>query len=463
MANSSSIHFEISERKVLLRVIDVCVILFSLHLVGYFFDMNYFMINLDQWLGSVILCIYILFFATVFELYDLQKASRITSTLQGVFYTGILTSLAYLLTPFLTPVLPDNRLQIFYFTATVLISLMSWRSIYVKLFASSRFNKKIIIVADAVDALEISSQLQSADPNYTIIGYINTDRSIDMGYDDRITVLTVAEAEEKIRKENVREIVIASMNSAGITTQIYTWLIQLVENGFSVREYSQVYEEMTDRVPVNFVGKDFYRYFPFARSNQNRLYQVYHRCFDIVISVIGLIGFVVILPLVLFGNLLANRGPLFYSQTRIGRNRKEFEILKFRTMITNAEVDGAQFTVKKDSRVTAFGKLLRKTRLDEIPQFFNILQGDMSVIGPRPERPVFVKKLTEKIPFYETRHVVKPGLTGWAQVKASYGESYDDHLKKLQYDLYYIKKRSIFLDIRILVKTLSTVIFLKGQ
>jgi lipopolysaccharide/colanic/teichoic acid biosynthesis glycosyltransferase len=129
----------------------------------------------------------------------------------------------------------------------------------------------------------------------------------------------------------------------------------------------------------------------------------------------------------------------------------------------DAEADGEQFTVKRDVRVTVFGKFLRKTRIDEFPQFYNILKGEMSVIGPRPERPVFVKALTEKIPFYETRHIVKPGLTGWAQVKANYGESQEDHLKKLQYDLFYIKKRSIFLDIRILVKTLSTVIFLKGQ
>ena len=463
MAPSNSIYFDISERKVLLRVIDLFVVICSLHIIGLLFDMNYFLINVDQWFWSIFLAFYILFFATVFELYDLQKASRITSTLQGVFYTGMFTSVAYLLTPFFTPALPDNRLQIFYFIATILISLMSWRSIYVKLFASSRFDKRIIIVADAVDAVEISNQLQAADPNYTIIGYINTDREIQMGHDDRITVLKVDEAIRKIKTENVSEIVVASMNSAGITTKIYTWLIELVENGFSVREYSQVYEEMTDRVPVNFVGKDFYRYFPFARSNQNRLYQVYHRIFDILISIIGIVGFVIIVPLVLIGNLLANRGPLFYSQTRVGRNREQFEILKFRTMVTNAEMDGAQFTVKKDVRVTMFGKFLRKTRLDEIPQFFNILRGEMSVIGPRPERPVFVKKLTEKIPFYETRHVVKPGLTGWAQVKSSYGETYDDHLRKLQYDLYYIKKRSIFLDIRILVKTLSTVFFLKGQ
>jgi len=463
MIKTSSIHFEISERKVLLRIIDICVVLLAVNLVGLVFDLRYFKFNLVHWEWSVTLAFYIFFFANVFELYDLKKATRINSTLRSVTYTASLAALAYLLTPFFTPALPANRLQILYFFMTITGSLLLWRALYIKLFASSRFNKRIIIVADAVDAVEIANNLKEADPNYTIAGYINTDATLEIGHDDRIPVLNITEAMEKLQHENVSEIVIASSNVEGITPEIYSWLIELVETGYSVREYTQVYEEMTDRVPVTFVGKDFYRYFPFARSNQNQLYRVYHRTFDIVVSSMGLLIGMCILPLVLLGNLLGNRGPLIYTQLRVGRNRKPFKIIKFRTMGIDAEIDGAQFTVKKDRRITIFGKLLRKTRIDEFPQFYNILMGEMSVIGPRPERPVFVKALTEKIPFYETRHIVKPGLTGWAQVKASYGESYEDHLKKLQYDLFYIKKRSIFLDVRILVKTLSTIIFLKGQ
>ena len=132
-------------------------------------------------------------------------------------------------------------------------------------------------------------------------------------------------------------------------------------------------------------------------------------------------------------------------------------------MIKNAESNGAVFTTSNDSRITAFGKFLRKTRLDEIPQFFNILKGEMGVIGPRPERPVFVREIAEVMPFYETRHVIKPGLTGWAQVNYSYGETIDDSLIKLQYDLYYIKHRNIFLDINIAVKTFGTILYMKGQ
>jgi lipopolysaccharide/colanic/teichoic acid biosynthesis glycosyltransferase len=132
-------------------------------------------------------------------------------------------------------------------------------------------------------------------------------------------------------------------------------------------------------------------------------------------------------------------------------------------MVLNAETNGAVFSTLNDTRVTPFGKFLRKTRIDEIPQFINILKGDMAVIGPRPERPIFVKEIAEMMPFYETRHVIKPGLTGWAQVNYSYGESFEDSLIKLQYDLYYIKHRSVFLDLNIIIKTISTVLFYRGQ
>ena len=132
-------------------------------------------------------------------------------------------------------------------------------------------------------------------------------------------------------------------------------------------------------------------------------------------------------------------------------------------MVKDAEKNGAVFAEKNDTRITSFGKFLRKTRLDEVPQFINILKGDMSIVGPRPERPIFVQQIAEKLPFYQTRHVIKPGLTGWAQVNHAYTTTIDDALIKLQYDLFYIKHRSIFLDINILIKTIGTVLFYKGQ
>jgi lipopolysaccharide/colanic/teichoic acid biosynthesis glycosyltransferase len=193
------------------------------------------------------------------------------------------------------------------------------------------------------------------------------------------------------------------------------------------------------------------------------LYLLVVRIFEISISLLGLSIAIFLFPLLLIGNAIGNRGKLFYTQERVGKDGAVFEILKFRTMISNAESNGAVFATTNDARVTVFGKILRKTRIDEFPQFVNVLKGDMAVIGPRPERPFFVKEIAELMPFYETRHVIKPGLTGWAQVNYAYGATIEDSLIKLQYDLYYIKHRSVFLDLNITFKTITTVLFYRGQ
>jgi exopolysaccharide biosynthesis polyprenyl glycosylphosphotransferase len=374
------------------------------------------------------------------------------------------TVLFYFLTPFFTPVLPGNRLQILYFYVAILGALFIWRWIYLSFIVSPRFYKKVLIVGETSNIKAIIDAFKAADPNYKIAGFINCEikKADKIKFTDLIEY-SPKEIYQVIKDENISEIVIASYNSENITSEIYRELITLLEGGFPIKEYTQVYEEMTHRVPVQFVGKDFYKYFPFSRSNQNKMYLFFHRLFDVLISLFGILIGLIILPLILLGNLIGNRGSLFYSQERIGKNGNLFSIIKYRTMIENAETEGAVWAKKNDTRVTPFGKFLRNTRLDEFPQFINILKGDMSLIGPRPERPHFVRELSQVIPFYETRHIVKPGLTGWAQVKTRYGSSVDDSLVKLQYDLYYIKHRSFFLDINILVKTISTMIFFRGQ
>ncbi len=160
---------------------------------------------------------------------------------------------------------------------------------------------------------------------------------------------------------------------------------------------------------------------------------------------------------------LESPGPIIYSQARVGEHNKEFNVHKFRSMRNDAEKDGAKWAMKNDPRVTKFGNFMRKTRIDELPQLLNVLKGEMSFIGPRPERMVFIKDLEKVIPYYNLRHLVKPGLTGWAQVMYPYGASVEDAKRKLEYDLYYIKHHSISLDIAIMFMTLKTVVFGKGR
>ncbi|ULC60588.1 sugar transferase [Flaviramulus sp. BrNp1-15] len=460
----SSIHFNISERKILLRVFDVLSILIILYVVGNIFKFDYFSITKENWTWVLVLIVYISIFGTVFELYDLQKSSKIEKVSSSIVLTVSTTVLFYLLTPFLTPVLPDNRLQILFFFFSMLVALLLWRIAYLNFIVSPRFYKKVLIIGETSNIETILEAFKKSDPNYKIVGFVNCEiNKMETVKFNAIKEYSPKQIHQVIKDENISEIVIASYNSESITSEIYYTLIRLLEEGFPIKEYTQVYEEITQRVPVQFVGKDFYKYFPFSRSNQNKLYLFFHRVFDIVISVLGILVGIIFLPIILLGNLFGNRGPLFYIQDRVGKNGKLFKIIKYRTMIKNAEKSGAVWAKKGDSRITPFGKFLRYSRLDEIPQFINILKGEMSLIGPRPERPFFVKELSQMLPFYETRHIVKPGLTGWAQVNTRYGSTVDDSLLKLQYDLYYIKHRSFFLDAITLIKTLSTVIFFRGQ
>jgi len=182
-----------------------------------------------------------------------------------------------------------------------------------------------------------------------------------------------------------------------------------------------------------------------------------------VSSIFGLSVMLLVTPIVFICNLFFNKGPLFYTQTRMGMGGKLFTIYKFRTMVPNAENGNAIWASKNDVRITYFGKFLRNKRIDELPQFFNIIKGDMSIIGPRPERTEFVKELAKEIPFYTIRNIIRPGLTGWAQVNYPYANSVEEQEIKLRYDLYYIKERTTFLDFKILIKTFTTVLLKKGQ
>ncbi|SNA68638.1 putative glycosyl transferase [Flavobacterium psychrophilum] len=464
MNAKTKIHFEMSERKILLRFFDVVSVLGLLDLLGIVFDFYYFKISETNFYWTIILSVYLLFFGSVFEMYNLQVASNQFQITKSILLVTFSTVLLYLLTPIITPALPENRFQILLFFSSILVSLFLWRIIYVRFFASTRFGKKAILICNKSELEELVKGLQSVDPHYKIEGYINSDtkdlKEFDSNY---LTLINLDTIEDFIIKKGISEIVIASQKTEGITVELYSKLMKLLENGFVIREYTQVYESITQRIPVQYLARDFYKYFPFSRSNHNKLYLIIVRVLSVLTSVFGLLIGLSMLPFVLLGNLLGNRGPLFYTQDRVGKNGKIFKIYKFRSMIINAESSGAVFATANDSRITPFGKFLRKTRIDEVPQFINVIKGDMSVIGPRPERPFFVKEIAQIMPFYETRHVLKPGVTGWAQVNYSYGETIADSLIKLQYDLYYIKHRSIYLDLNIMVKTISTVLFYKGQ
>lgn len=458
MVGKTSFHFELSERKLLLRFLDVGLVLLGLHLLGSVFEFDYFTIRKDKWNWSLVLGFYILFFGAIFEIYDLKKSSDFYRSFKAIVFTASITVLIYILTPYFSPELPIRRIEILYFLLTIIVSMCAGRIAYIKCINAPIFSKNIILISDGELFSEIEQDLLSADTNYKIQYFINTNSSAQVYNDKQIP----AEQLMKIAGSGINEIVV-TRSAKFSSSNTYKDLLSLFNKGYIIKEYAEVYEEFTGKVYISAKQKDFYQKFPFSQHRTKPLYRLVHRLFDICISIVGILLLVFLCPFLALINLFMNKGPLFYKQERVGRKAKTFNIYKFRSMVVNAESGGAVWANKNDSRITPFGRFLRKTRLDEFPQFINILLGQMSIIGPRPERPVFVSKLEEEIPFYPTRHIVKPGLTGWAQVNTSYSASVDESLVKLQYDLYYIKHRNLFLDLNIIVKTMSTVLFFRGQ
>ncbi|MFT6731755.1 MAG: hypothetical protein ACJA1H_003101, partial [Glaciecola sp.] len=388
MSRKKNIHFEISERKILLRIVDLFVVILGLYIMRNCIDFDYLTVTKNNIGYLAVLAFYITVFGTVFEIYDLQKSSKLDITFRNIVLTVSTTALFYLLTPVLTPFLPEQRLEIIYFYFCIMIMIFLWRWFYITFISTPRFYKKVLLVGEISNIENIIKPLNQVDPNYKIVGFINSETEAESPIKFKgLKEFKAQNLLQVIREEKISEILVASFNSETITSEIYHDLILLLDKGFSIREYTQVFEEITYRVPIQFVGKDFYKYFPFSRSNQNTLYLFFHRSFDIVFSILGLFFGCCLLPFVLFGNFIANKGPLFYFQERVGQNGKLFQIVKLRSMVINAETGVAKWAQINDTRITKFGMFLRRSRIDEIPQFFNILRGDMSIIGPRPERP----------------------------------------------------------------------------
>jgi len=262
-----------------------------------------------------------------------------------------------------------------------------------------------------------------------------------------------------VEREDVKKIVV-SLNERRGVFPLQT-LLDCKLRGIEVVDAPTFYEQLTGKLlieetkPSWFIFSDGFK--------ESVFYKSVKRVFDIIFSFSGLIILSPILLIVATIIKLDSKGPIFLKQERVGENEKKFIVYKFRTMVNNAEKDtGPVWAQCKDKRVTRIGKILRKTRFDEIPQMINVLKGEMSFVGPRPEREFFINELKKQIPYYSNRHSVKPGITGWAQVRYAYGSSVEDAIEKLRYELYYIKNMSLFLDILIVIETIRVILFGKG-
>jgi sugar transferase, PEP-CTERM system associated/exopolysaccharide biosynthesis polyprenyl glycosylphosphotransferase len=267
--------------------------------------------------------------------------------------------------------------------------------------------------------------------------------------------------EEAIRSHSVDCIVVTKRNRRGMLP--VHELLKCKTQNIRVQEGFSFYEKVKRKIIIS----EFLQpsWFVFEEGfSQNSIHKSLKRMLGITVSIVLLVILAPIILLVAIGIKLDSPGPVFYRQERVGYQGKVFDLLKFRSMREDAEaLNGPMFAQKTDARITRMGKIIRKLRLDEVPQFINIFKGEMDLVGPRPERPVFVKQLEEQVPYYSLRHSVRPGLTGWAQVKYRYGESFKDSKEKLHYDLYYVKHLSWHLDLLIIFLTIKEVLFARGR
>lgn len=238
-------------------------------------------------------------------------------------------------------------------------------------------------------------------------------------------------------------------------------LYEILPTGINFVDIAGFYENIVGKIPLPLISEVWF--LENIAQSQKRVFSFLKRAFDIIAALLLGILTLLLSPFIILAIKLDSSGSATFKQKRVGEKGKVFTIIKFRTMRQDAERDGARWAKEDDHRITRIGKFLRKSRLDELPQIWNILRGEMSFIGPRPERPEFVKNLEQKIPFYNMRHLVKPGLSGWAQINFPYGASVEDAVEKMQYDLYYIKNQSLILDASIALKTLAVMVSKKGR
>ncbi len=415
--------------------------------------------------------------ALIIGAYDLVRAASIRRSIGHAAVALFLAWTAFLFIPFLTPTLPPSRLHVVLFPILGVLGLSLWRLVYALVFAHPNFQQRALVIGAGgagktlVAAIREASRGQNPDGTprgksglgYSVLGFVDDAVAPGTSVEGVSVAGNRGDLERLVGEMNINEIVVAITHLETLDPELLESIQRCREWGVSVTTMADLYERISGRVPIEHAGSTLAVAMPIVQKPTHRFYLVVQRAIDILGALVGCVLLGVFIPGVWLANRLGSPGPLFYCQERVGRGGYTFQIMKFRSMRVDAEKFGAVWAQENDPRITPIGKFLRGTRLDEFPQFVNILKGDMSLIGPRPERPQFVSQLTREIPFYRVRHAVKPGLTGWAQVKYRYGASVEDSLIKLQYDLFYIKRQSLLLDLEIMFKTIPIITGFKGR
>ncbi len=398
------------------------------------------------------------------DLYDLRTLATPQDLLTGLLRAVGAASLILAVVYYWVPSLVIGRGVFALSTAFIIMLVAGWRIAFEWLGSVGRPSERLLIVGTAGAAIDLAKELfeRRTELGVELVGFVDPDgRPGEHLAGTAGVVGTVSDIPDIVKKRRVDRVVVSLANARG-KLDMNALLAMKLNDGVRFDHLASVYEEYTGKIAVENLRPSWMIFGEgFEKSPTMAALK---RSSDVVLSLIALVLLLPVMLIVAALQRLTSEGPVLYSQQRVGKDGALFTIHKFRSMRVDAEaVSGAVWSAQNDPRVTPFGRFLRRTRLDELPQLWNVLRGDMSLVGPRPERPEFVAQLTTQIPFYGQRHVVRPGLTGWAQVRHRYGASVEDAQEKLQYDLFYIKHVSLPFDFYVVLETVKTVLVRRGS
>lgn len=398
------------------------------------------------------------------ELYEPHVAASGKRTTRGIAIAAFVGLLAYSVLFIIQQEsnLPRIGAGGFLFFASGLTLL--WRMIFIRLYKTTGQRRRLLLVGAGRAGQTLAEIYQKLGiRSFHIVGFVDDDKGKAGKVFHGIPVLgTCAHMLNLIEVYRISDLVVAI--NGRIEGATFQTILDAQERGIDVTRMPILYEEMTSRVPVRHLESDWIIRSFVDGLQVSGFYELAKRLIDIIGAIFGLIIFAILFPFLAFAIWVDTGRPIFYSQDRLGRGGTRFKIYKFRSMVQDSDMDGNPFaTMENDPRVTRVGNFLRRTRLDELPQFWSVLMGEMSLVGPRAERPGLVNEYQKQIPFYRARLLVKPGLTGWAQINYGYVASVTETVVKLEYDLYYIKHRTLAMDVSIILRTIGTVLRRTGR
>jgi sugar transferase (PEP-CTERM system associated) len=396
------------------------------------------------------------------DLYDSRVFADRRELFLGVVQALGATSFLLAAVYFFAPSLIIGRGVFVFSSALVFAAVVGWRLVFEWLTRHVAPVRRFLLVGTSQAAVGLARELfeRRHELGVEIVGFVDPDPAkIGTPVINPGVIGSIEDIPSIVRARGVDRVVVSLVDARGKLPM--DKLLEMKLDGVTFDHLASVYEELTGKIAVENLRPSWLIFS--AGFRKSRLLQSAKRALDILAAAVGLVVCAPIMVTVAFAVRATSAGAVLYRQRRVGQQGRVFTVYKFRSMRQDAELaTGAVWAAKNDHRITSIGRFLRRTRLDELPQLWNVLIGDMSLVGPRPERPEFVQRLTEQIPFYGQRHVIKPGLTGWAQVRYTYGSSVEDAMEKLQYDLFYIKNLSISLDLFIIFLTIKTVILRRG-